>query len=153
MLLQPDNYSCGVAAVVNSLKCLGIEAKYRQVKKLAGTTKKNGTNEKGVEFALSCFGFKTKVLDSFYKKESLEFVDSSIRQGYPVIICVENWNHWSTVIGKIGDSYVIFDSMKTKKNQKQNGSYVLSRQNLLKYWMNNKNKKYFALTPRKFKSL
>ena len=36
----------------------------------------------------------------------------SLRRGYPALLCVDNWNHWMTVVGAEKDKIIYIDSRK-----------------------------------------
>ena len=142
MKLQPDKFSCGVYAVMNAAICLGVRLTPKKVLKYSNTTKK-GTSEVGVKNAL--LGNKLSYKEFTYKDSDLPLnklkaiieLSSAIANGTPAILCVDKWDHWIVVVGKIGTNYVIFDSDSTRKNIKENGTYVLTIEELTKRWLFN----------------
>lgn len=153
MKFQKDSYSCGVFAVMNAAKCLGIDLKRRSITKYSKTTKENGTNEKGILRALSNngmvgeeFTFKEEQVDEAFEVLDNVLVGASLN---PVILSVDNDNHWCTLIGKLGYKYILFDSDRSKYNKEENGVHVLTKEELEAYWKSSTNKYYCIIVDEK----
>jgi ABC-type bacteriocin/lantibiotic exporter with double-glycine peptidase domain len=133
MRIQEHKYSCGAAAVANALRCLGKKVSEGKVRRLARTDK-DGTTEFGVLRALDELGYVGEVHYSWDAKKLIGVLDQCMEAGEPVIIAADDDTHWSLVAGKLGDRYVYIDSDTVKRNVKENGVYVLSIKELLKFW-------------------
>jgi len=142
MKLQPDKFSCGVYAVMNAANCLGVRLTKRQIMRYSDTTKK-GTTEVGVKKALAGNHLLFKEFSirdnspEMNKSRAIMQLTLAVTSGKPAILCVDKWDHWITVVGKIGQKYVVFDSDSTKKNLKENGTYVLTYDELARRWLFN----------------
>lgn len=130
MKLQPNEYSCGIYAVFNLLKALNIKATITGISKFTGTTPEKGTNEFGVLNALTNFNVNTEVINSKVK-------DLPVDLTLPMVICINNFNHWAVIIAKIENNYILIDSLNTEQNKKVNGIHVLNRKSLTKKWKSN----------------
>lgn len=153
MKFQKDSYSCGVFAVMNAAKCLGIDLKRRAITKYSKTSKENGTSEKGILRALDGNGMVGEEF-SFSKNDkemAFEVLDNVLVGPCvnPVILSVDNDNHWCTLIGKLGNKYILFDSDRSKYNKEENGVHVLSVDELEGYWRSINNKYYCIVVDQK----
>jgi len=153
MRFQKDSYSCGVYAVMNAAKCFGIDLKRRQITKHSKTTKENGTSEKGILKALdgNCmvgeeFSFNKAERDMAFEVLDNVLIGPCVN---PVILSVDNDNHWCTLVGKIGSKYLLFDSDRSKYNKEENGIHVLSVEELENYWRSVNNKYYCIVVDQK----
>lgn len=134
---------CGPAAIVNTLRCFGVRVSQRKVKKLAGTDA-NGTDEFGMITALSELGFYGTEYLSKVKTEALTWLTHALGSG-PVIICVDGWGHWVTVIGKSADRFIVVDSSNTIYNKRENGVHVYTGRDLIKRWYNKREGSLYAI--------
>jgi hypothetical protein len=118
MLLQPDTWSCGVYAIVNACLALGHDhtSEIARIKQLAGTTKENGTDEKGIACALRVLQYSVQELRGQPLDALLTSIRASLDRGSPTILCVDGVDHWVVVIGSIHDRVVIFDSQQDAAN-------------------------------------
>ena len=57
-----------------------------------------------------------------------------LRKNNPVIIYLPREEHWCTVIGMIGDNFILFDSDNEKYNAKEHGVQILSAEELAERW-------------------
>lgn len=129
MKLQPDSFSCGVYAVMNAAKALGINLRRKDIIKYSGTTKTRGTNEKGIINTI--INNKLKYMDFNYPEQTaFYFLNSALNEGRPVILCVDEYDHWCTIIGKLNNKYILFDSL----NKEESGIEIVKRRELTKRW-------------------
>ena len=134
MKLQITPYSCGSAALVNALRCYGVKIAEMRVKKLAGTTKDDGTNEHGILDALKALKFKGEMIETHDEDDAWKEIVYGIEIGHPVILCVSNLQHWVTVVGKLGNKFLVIDPSNAMRNKAENGVAVLNKTELLKRW-------------------
>jgi ABC-type bacteriocin/lantibiotic exporter with double-glycine peptidase domain len=122
---------------MNAARAMGIHLTRRKIAKFSNTTLE-GTTEQGIKNALRNLDFKIKELTGsgdyglFLRK-----VDLSLKKNRPIILCVDKYAHWVTIIGKIGEKYIVFDSSYEKKNKKLNGVHILSDEELIKRAIHN----------------
>ena len=144
MKLQNNSYSCGVYAVMNAAKCLGIDLPRKKIVQYSGTTK-NGTSERGIirtlrrnKFIAHEFEFSSYSYDN-NKKRAIRILKNSLRNSNPVILCVDKNNHWCTVIGMLGNKFILFDSDMDLENKKEHGTQIVKENELVERWANYKN--------------
>lgn len=137
MIIQPDKYSCGIYAIMNAAMVLGRYLTRRKIAKFTNTTLQ-GTSEEGIKNALKNLGFKIKELSGHGDYKSLlRKINLSLKKNKPIILCVDKYAHWVTVIGTFGDKYIIFDSSYEKKNKAVNGVHILDESEFLKRAIHN----------------
>jgi ABC-type bacteriocin/lantibiotic exporter with double-glycine peptidase domain len=134
MKLQNNSYSCGVYAVLNAARCLGIVLTEKKILKYSKTTN-NGTDEKGILNAIvknNMQGEEFNVYDEYLAFESL---NKALKNDNPIIIYLDREEHWCTVIGRMNSKYIVFDSDKDPINKKEHGVQILSKSELKKRWI------------------
>ena len=134
MKIQSDSFSCGIFAVLNAARALNISLSRRDVSKHSNTTQK-GTNQKGILSALKNNCMSGKVINTS-ATDAVEQMNMALAESKPVILCVDNENHWITIIGRLGRKYIVFDSEKTKQNRAEHGVHLVERKSLMKRWIN-----------------
>jgi len=131
---QKEDFSCGPAAIVNALRALGIKLSERDVIFLAGTTDQ-GTDEDGIMRALASLGYQVVVLDTYDSTEAWEWLRSELMLVRPVILCVENFGHWTSVVSIFGERVIYVDSQDgLESNKRENGVRFLTRRGLTRIW-------------------
>ena len=135
MKYQKDPYSCGAAAIVNALRCFGRKVSEMKVRSFSNTTS-DGTDEKGILNALKSLKFEGKSFELSDKNEALKILRTALNKGNPSILCIQQSQHWVTVVGMAdnGTKFIVADPAKTVRNLAENGVYVLSKKELLKTW-------------------
>lgn len=133
MRYQMRAWSCGPASLVNACRALGFRVAEGRIRALAGTTE-DGTEEDGLISAARELRLTATPHHGADQAAAWAFVRSNVMDGRPCLICIDQWNHWVTVIGIVGDRVLVFDPAETKKNQSESGVHALSRTDLLKRW-------------------
>lgn len=120
MITQPNSYSCGPCAIVNACLALGHEHTFAEVSALAGTTGRDGTDEKGILAALNALQYHTEVLTDKTASRFAVFwrqLLTALDRGETAILCVDGVDHWVAVTGKNGGAdkqrLVVFDSQES----------------------------------------
>ena len=147
MRIQQDTHSCGVMAVLNATKALGLNISEAKVRAHTATIE-DGTSEHGVKNALERLGLD---YSDFKCNKGEEFMDvwASVGAGAAVILSVEEHKHWVTVIGINGDDRVIvFDSWNSKKNLIESGVEVCNERQLKRWWKS-KTGEFYAIVVRR----
>jgi len=147
MRYQQRPYSCGAAAVVNALRCYGKKVPEKLIRNKAGTNKKKGTQEDpetdektgefrpGMKETLRTFGFFGDGFTERTVVDAFTLLDNYLILGHPVIICVQKFEHWVVVVGKLGeDKYIVIDSSRWSYNKQENGVHVMAKKKLTKFW-------------------
>ena len=124
MKYQPDNYSCGIYSIINALEAFGDKKSPIEVKYLTDTNK-NGTSEKGILTALKEFGYKPVEYKTTNPNNAWKWVlNNSIN--YPLILIVDEWEHWIVVAGRIKNRIIYLDSKE--------GCFIYDKKSLLDKW-------------------
>ena len=127
MRLDPTSYSCGPCAISAALETLGKTASLDMLMDYAGTSVRSGTDEQGVMNALRTLGLTATPISR--QHDSLwQLVLSALDSGAPVILCVDDHDHWVTAIGHIGGPtggrVIVFDSENRSSNAAVCGVWV-----------------------------
>jgi ABC-type bacteriocin/lantibiotic exporter with double-glycine peptidase domain len=118
MKFQTKSFTCGPAAVVNALRLFDLYIPEAFVAKLAKTSS-YGTSEMGLLRALKIL----KCKPFFINKVST--VHAKVNSGIPVVIHLDEEQHWVVVIGILGNNLIVFDSDRSKWNKQENGIRVI----------------------------
>ena len=129
MKYQRASHTCGTAAIANALKALGKRVSMVELARLAHTTPAEGTDFRPAMDAIRQCGFVPIPLEAITDL-AIPWLKNQIKRGRPAIICVDLWNHWVTVVGMLGENFVLFDPMPHK------GTKILSVEELGQRWMN-----------------
>lgn len=107
---QEKQYSCGPAALKNALAFLGRDVEEKAIRKVSGAHWVNGTAAEGIYGAARKFGLKPT--QGRYRDFGLAYraLKRHTFQGHPCILCVDNWDHWITVLDARRDSVALLDS-------------------------------------------
>lgn len=108
MFLQTHKSSCGSASICNALETLGDHA-YEEVVFSLAKGGWDGIGEKGLMEALETLGYRSEAVGYRVRARALSGLRARVRRGWPVIACVDDWSHWSTVVGMIGDRFLLAD--------------------------------------------
>jgi ABC-type bacteriocin/lantibiotic exporter with double-glycine peptidase domain len=126
-------WSCGPAALRSAGLTLGEKISERTIRAKAGTTE-DGTDEKELIQAARAVGLTATSHHSADKSAAWSFVRANVLDGRPCLLCIDQWSHWVTVIGIVGDKVILVDPANTQKNTGENGTHVLSRPQLMRRW-------------------
>lgn len=131
---QQRSYSCGPAAVRAVLYILGHNVQEATVRKVAKTTK-DGTDQKGLIKAIEHYGHRAFEKENTAIKEAWHWLRSSLGRGKPVILCVDQYDHWVAAVGSIGAEVLIFDPLKNHgRRKKYSGLLVYDVDELAERW-------------------
>ena len=108
MRMQNSQANCGPTAVQNGLVALGLTRSIDELEKLLGCTATQGTSGPKMLKGL----YHIEELQPRKIEESREEIahlrlDAALRSGRPVILCVDNLEHYVCAIGRLGTSRVI----------------------------------------------
>lgn len=126
-------WSCGPASLVNAGRAIGIRIAESRIRALAGS-EENGTDEHELISAARALGFKVTPHHGTDQAAAWAFVRANVLDGRPCLLCIDQWTHWVTVVGIVGDRVLVIDPTNTKKNVGENGVHALSRPDLLRRW-------------------
>jgi ABC-type bacteriocin/lantibiotic exporter with double-glycine peptidase domain len=95
---QETKFTCGPASIRNCLLTMGYNFSERKIRRLAGTDKINGTNEKRLTRALKHLGFDSREI---YNKSESAFKQRllyNLKKGNKLIILTDHEDHWISVV-------------------------------------------------------
>jgi ABC-type bacteriocin/lantibiotic exporter with double-glycine peptidase domain len=122
---QPNNYSCGIYSIINSLIALGDEKSPEEVQELTKTTFE-GTDTKGILNALDGFGYKYRKYNTRDRNSAWRWVlNNSV--SYPLILYLDG-DHWAVIAGRIQNRVILIDSFDTV--------HITDKAELLTRWNN-----------------
>ncbi len=107
---QPYKYQCGPFALKYALVMLGRFENEKKIGTKAGSNWWYGTDEIGLAKAAKSFDCKMKYFRRETPDEALKALTGHLRQGYPCILSVDNWEHWFTVITEQQGKFIVVDS-------------------------------------------
>jgi hypothetical protein len=106
---QPNSWLCGPFALKYALLALGIRADEDAIARIAGTDE-HGTDESELERAADRFGCVLGTVRRRDAEAARRVLNQQLGHGVPVLLCVEQWDHWVTAVWEEDDTYVILDS-------------------------------------------
>jgi hypothetical protein len=148
---QPDTYSCGPTCVFNALYLLGnADVSVEAIKQACGTRWWNGTDESGLRRGLRKLGYEgieKYWLHKSNRQEALGWLYEQHSQNHPVILCVDNFDHWVLAAGSTEKSIIVLDPYGGHRGATTS---VYSRTALARRWWSmdkvKKNGCYYALS-------
>ncbi len=109
MFPQQTGYECGPYALKHALGALGVFVSERHIARIAGTDQR-GTDEVRLASAASRFGADLVVERMSEPGHARRALMASLAAQRPVLLCVDNWEHWVTAVGADARHVVLFDS-------------------------------------------
>lgn len=126
---QPLMYLCGPFALKYALVMLGKMEDEKEIERLAGSTWWYGTDEIGLEKAANHFDCELQEMKAVGNiKDIIKTLNATLRKDLPVILCVDKWGHWITVVKHENNKYICVDSGEKKV------IIILSELELLRRW-------------------
>ena len=109
MRMQDTAANCGPASLSNALKARGIERTQAECETACGTTATDGTSVKALIRGIKSFGHYPSEIKAKKWEDAWLRLDHYLRNGHPVLLCVDGDSHWVAAIGKLGPQYLIAD--------------------------------------------
>lgn len=106
---QPNAWQCGPFALRHALLALGIVADERAVTRASGATE-DGADERDLDRAAARFGCTLRCERLHDAETARRTLALQLRAPHPVLLCVDGWEHWLTVVGMELDLAVVLDS-------------------------------------------
>jgi len=107
---QPNDWTCGPFALKHALAALGKLVDAREIKEIARSHWWSGTDE--IQLARAARAFECDlVLERRRDPEAArKMLMKFLREQTPVLLCVDDWTHWVTVVRYEDRRFVIIDS-------------------------------------------
>jgi hypothetical protein len=107
---QPNSWQCGPFALKHGLLALGIYAHEDELARIASSTEKNGTDEHQLARAAQACGCTLSVVRRFHAGAAQQELDHWFARGIPVLLCLDQWEHWVVAMAADGEHIVVLDS-------------------------------------------
>lgn len=107
---QPDEWSCGPFALKHSLIALGKFVSEREIGRLARTHWWSGTDELRLARAARAFGCDLEFERRRDAAAARKVLGEWLAEQIPVLLCVDGWAHWISVLRVQRDQMVVVDS-------------------------------------------
>lgn len=111
---QPNIWQCGPFALKHALAMLGVLKDEREISKLAGSHWWNGTDEIQLGRAARKFDTDLLMIRRHDQAQARAELNRYLRRGIPVLLCVDEWSHWLTVVNVEQGKYILLDSREKK---------------------------------------
>ena len=106
---QPNTWLCGPFALKHALLVLGVSADERHLAKLAGTDQ-TGTDEIELARAARHFGCELGFVRQREPEPARRDLARFLTTGLPVLLCIEQWDHWVVAVHEDDGMFVVLDS-------------------------------------------
>lgn len=107
---QPNEWTCGPFALKHALVTLGRLVSGERLAKQAGTAWWSGTAELGLAAAARKNDCELESARTRNRDQARRTLSAYLKRGIPVLLCVDDWEHWITVVRQDRLSFVIIDS-------------------------------------------
>ncbi|HXF95694.1 MAG TPA: hypothetical protein VNI61_06285 [Gemmatimonadales bacterium] len=107
---QPNSWTCGPFALKHALLALGVFAPEDDLARLAGSTEERGTDEPGLRRAARAYGTDLLLVRKARPGPARRELEGWLARGVPVLLCVDQWEHWLTAVAAYDGQVVVFDS-------------------------------------------
>lgn len=107
---QPNDWTCGPFALKHALAALGKLVDAREIKAIAKSHWWSGTDE--IQLARAARAFDCDLLLERRRdaEQARKMLVKFLREQTPVLLCVDEWTHWITVVRHEDGRFVIIDS-------------------------------------------
>jgi hypothetical protein len=106
---QPNSWLCGPFALKHALLMLGVRAHETEVATLAGTDT-TGTDEVELARAARHFGCDVGSIRQHDAEGARQELARLLSAEVPVLLCIEQWDHWVVAVHEDDGTFVILDS-------------------------------------------
>lgn len=106
---QTNNWSCGPMALRYCFAWYGADVNQREIAEQAYSTRA-GTGVLKLQLAAHRFGFKWHAYTLISARSAKDTIDRLLKRGQPVILCVDNYDHWIAVMHHDHRGYLVFNS-------------------------------------------
>jgi hypothetical protein len=107
---QPNSWQCGPFALKHGLLAHGVFVHETDITGVAGTTEADGTDDRQLARAALAFGGVLQVLRFRTAFGARRALGRMLRANTPVLLCVDQWDHWVTAVSADAQHVVVLDS-------------------------------------------
>lgn len=106
---QPNQWLCGPFALKYGLAILGLFENEEAIARVAGTDE-TGTDEQELARAAVRFGCELLMIRREDPSVAQRELVAHLTRGLPVLLCINEWNHWVTAVREEERRFIILDS-------------------------------------------
>ncbi|MEZ4401441.1 MAG: hypothetical protein R3B06_15555 [Kofleriaceae bacterium] len=110
---QPNDFTCGPYALKHALTVLGIVADPKHLTRIAKTSWWSGTDEIRLARAARAYGCDMPLVRHHDPASAKQALIANLKAGRPALLCVDNWEHWITIVHHERGRFVGLDSRET----------------------------------------
>jgi hypothetical protein len=107
---QPNSWQCGPFALKHGLLAYGIFAHEDAIAEAAGSTAAHGTDERQLRETARGYGCALQVERYHSAFAARRALARLLADHTPVLLCVDQWDHWVTAVGADQAHLVVLDS-------------------------------------------
>ncbi len=111
---QPNLWQCGPFALKHALVVLGVLQGERALSRVAGTHWWHGTDELQLARAAQAFECDLLTIRRADAERARRELVRYLKRGLPVLLCVDEWAHWLTVVKFEQGKFILLDSREKK---------------------------------------
>ncbi len=135
MIYQSKEYTCGPSSIVNALRCFGVNKSESTIARYCGTTAAKGTDQHGIRQGIARAGYSSEEWHDHFTETSAQWLVQTLLVGSPVILCVDDWEHWVCCThGYRPGAVFLFDSAVNCANTAENGVHSMNIPQVMKRW-------------------
>lgn len=108
---QPNEYTCGPFALKHALLALGRMVDVKELSTNAKTHWWSGTNEIQLARAARAVECDLVLERRTVAEDARKVLTKLLKEQTPVLLCVDDWSHWITVVRAEGQRFVVVDSL------------------------------------------
>jgi len=106
---QPNKWQCGPFALKHGLLVHGILAPEWAISREAGTTR-HGTDDRRLARAARRYGCDLLMIRKMDPDRARRELVEYLRGGIPCLLCIDQWDHWVTVVKEEKGKFILLDS-------------------------------------------
>lgn len=107
---QPNLWQCGPFALKHALITLGIFAEEGTITRIAASRSASGTDDLQLKRAASYYDCDLPMIRRHDPELARSDLMKYLRQGIPALVCINEWNHWVTVVKAESGKFILLDS-------------------------------------------
>ncbi len=106
---QPNRWQCGPFALKHALLVHGVLVPESEISRVAGTNQ-YGTDEVKLAKAARRYGCDLLTVRRLKPERARRELVDYLRRGIPCLICIDEWDHWVTVVKEEKGEFILLDS-------------------------------------------
>ena len=111
MYPQQNSWMCGPYALKHALALLGVAAHENEIAKAARTRRKHGTDDDQLRRAARKYACQFPLVRRLDPERARRDMATYLRRGIPVLLCLDEWEHWVTIARQERGQFIVLDSM------------------------------------------